>query len=225
VVFGVHRPTRSLLRMILDEYSNIFRLKLSAAQAAKFPPMKANVLDDATPIRQRLRRYPPRQTEFLSRYCTALEEHGYIGKTRTTQWIAAPNVVPKQGPAQFRRTVDSRPINGATVPMFWPMPHLDNAIASLHGTKYLAAVDLSAGYYKIAIHVICQDLFAFITPQGAYAPTRLQGSRSAASYFQKCIHNALIDAKHFPSVIQWLDDIYSMLLLSKVYSMSSPIFS
>jgi hypothetical protein len=170
--------------------------------------MKVNVREDATPVRQWLRRYPPRQTEFLSRYCTELEKHGYIRKTQTAQWIAAPNVVPKQGPTQFRLTVDSRPINRATVPIVWPMPHLDSAIASLKGAKYFAKVDLSAGYYQIAIHESCQDLFAFITPQGVYAPTRLlQGSRNAASYFQMCIHNAMVDANLYPSVIQWLDDI------------------
>jgi hypothetical protein len=166
--------------------------------------LKANVV----PVRKRLRRYPPRQAAFLAHYCAELERQGYVQKTHRAQWIAAPNIVPKPGPSQFRLTVDSRPINRATVPIIWSMPHLESALASFRGATCFAKVNLSAGYYQIAVHESCQDLFAFITPQGVYAPTRLlQGSRNAAAYFQMCIHNALVDANLYWDVIQWLDDI------------------
>jgi Reverse transcriptase (RNA-dependent DNA polymerase) len=191
---------------LLDEYADIFRLKLSEAPAACFPPLKVELKPNSVPVQQRLRRYAPRQASFLSSYVLQLEKRGYIRKTHTARWIAAPNVVPKPGPARFRLTIDSRPINQATIPIVWPMPHLDSALASLRGARFFAKIDLSAGYYQIAIDPSCQELFSFITPRGVFAPTRLlQGSRNAAAYFQMCIHTAI--AELHDSVLQWLDDL------------------
>jgi hypothetical protein len=198
----------ALLCSLLDSYKDVFRLKLSAAPAARFPPLKVELKANVVPVRQRLRRYPPRQAAFLAHYCAELERQGYVRKTHRAQWIAAPHIVPKPSPSQFHLTVDSRPINRANVPIIFPMPHLESALASLRGASCFAKVDLSAGYYQIAVHESYQDLFAFITPQGVYAPKRLlQGSRNAAAYFQMCIHNALVDANLYSDVIQWLDDI------------------
>jgi hypothetical protein len=170
--------------------------------------LKIDLKADAIPVRQRLRLYPPRQAAFLAHYCTELERNGYIRKTQHAQWIAAPNVVPKPGPSQSRLTVDSRPIIRITLPIIWPMKHLESALASLYGAVCFAKVNLSAGYYQIAVHESFQDLFAFIKPQEVYAPTRLlQGSRNAAPYFQMCIHNALVEANFYNAVRQWLDDL------------------
>jgi Reverse transcriptase (RNA-dependent DNA polymerase) len=148
----------------------------------------------------------PSPSAFLSSHVLQLEDKGCIRKTHTTRWIAAPNVVPKPGPACFRLTFDSRPINHATNPIVWPMPHLYSALASLRGARFFAKVDFSAGYYQIAFDESCQELFSFIKPRGVFAPTRLlQGSRNAAAYFQMCIHTAIAGPHDY--VLKWLGDL------------------
>jgi hypothetical protein len=73
----------------------------------------------------RVRRYSQEQRDFLARFVSELDAAGMVYRNPRAAWCSAPLLVPKPGPAHFRFTVDLRPVNKQTVPLSWPMPHVE----------------------------------------------------------------------------------------------------
>lgn len=65
-------------------------------------------------VKAKLRKYPPSQRRFLDKYVDKLVEMGFFIPNPKASWQAAPHLVPKDSMAQFRKTIDLRPINTAT---------------------------------------------------------------------------------------------------------------
>lgn len=64
----------------------------------------------------------------------------------TAEWQAAPLIVPKKSKAKFRVTVDSRPVNAATVPESWPMPHIEAEKSDFRGRCVFSGIEFVSGY-------------------------------------------------------------------------------
>jgi hypothetical protein len=141
-----HMPA---IRELLKDFSDIWSLSLTAGPLEKLPPLVIDLKADAIPVLVRLRRYSQEQKEFLSRFVAQLEACSMIYRNPRAAWCAAPLLVPKQGTAQFRFTVDLRPVNKQTAPISWPMPHVESELSRLHGSKYFAMFDLSHGYWQL----------------------------------------------------------------------------
>jgi hypothetical protein len=154
-----------------------------------------------------VRKYPQEQREFLSRFVTELVANGHAVRNPHATWCAAPLLVPKEGPSQFRFTVDLRPVNKATIPSSWPMPHLESELGRVAGLYFFATFDLSNGYWQLELHEDSRDCQSFITPDGVYMPTRiLHGSSNAVAHMQSSLQGVLGDLSQF--ILSWLDDLF-----------------
>lgn len=69
----------------------------------------------------------------------------------TAEWQAAPLLVPKNSKARFRVTVDTRPVNSATVPESWPIPHLEAEMSDFHGSTVFAGIAFVSGYWQLPL--------------------------------------------------------------------------
>jgi hypothetical protein len=99
------------LRSLVHEYRDIWRIALSSGPPADLPPLHIKLKSGATPVRTKLRRYPQAQKDFLTRFVNELVGLGLAYRNPRATWCSAALLVPKPGPAEFRFTVDLRPVN------------------------------------------------------------------------------------------------------------------
>ena len=83
----------------------------------------------------------------MKKFVERLVEYGFVEVNTSAQWAAAPLCVHKPGPSKFRLTFDLRPINAATKPLAWPMPHIESELADLAGSKIFAKIDFVSSYW------------------------------------------------------------------------------
>jgi Reverse transcriptase (RNA-dependent DNA polymerase) len=201
-------PDGSVLALgeLLNDFADIWSTSLHAGPPAKLPPLVINLKPDAIPVRVRLRRYSQEQRDFLKQFVSQLEAAGLIYRNPRAAWCSAPLLVPKPGPAQFRFTVDLRPVNRQTVPCSWPMPHVESELARLCNSHYFATFDLSHGYWQLPLAAQSQECQSFITPDGVYSPTRvLHGTTNAVAHMQSVLQEVL--APMSEHILAWLDDL------------------
>lgn len=195
------------LRTLLLRFVDVFRLELGRDPPVAVEPLKVRLKPDAVPVKSPMRRYPPLHVEFMRKHVAELEAVGAVYKNNRARWAAAPRIVPKKDPSDLRMTIDSRPINACTEPMPWPMPNLDAALATLAGTRVYFSLDWLKGYWQLALHPSCQELFSFMTPFGVYTPTRvLMGQSDAVAYCQY-VENELFGELLMNGLLAWLDDL------------------
>ena len=203
---GLPEHLHARMRNMLYKYREVFRLKLGSDAPVKVPPMRIKLKEGAESVRVKVRRYPPAQADFLKKKVVDLETLGLVKRNTESSWGCAPLIVPKDGPEQFRFTVDLRPVNQVTEPFDWPMPELESVIAKLAGAKCFATIDLSQGFWQFPIHVESQEYQSFITPDGVYTPTRvLHGRGNASGYCQSSVE--LICESILNHLLIWIDDI------------------
>jgi hypothetical protein len=185
VTNGMETSHVPVLSELVNEFSDIWSISITAGPPASLPPLVIALKPDAVPVRVRLRRYSPEQRLFLARFVAMLELASMVYRNPRAAWCSAPLLVPKPGPEKFRFTVDLRPVNKQTVPNSWPMPHVESDLSRLHGSNYFATFALSHGYRQLPLAVESQECQSFITPDGVYSPTReLHVTTNAMTHLQ-----------------------------------------
>lgn len=193
------------LRELLVTYHNAFRLRLGQDPPASVRPLKIELKAGAKPKRIPARKYAPPQAVFLSAKMVEMERLGLVKKNMASRWASPPLILPKAGPEKFRFTLDLRYPNSQAEQVSWPMPNMEDELASLAGSKYFATLDLMQGYWQLPLHEDSQECQSIITPDGVYTPTRVQhGTTNATVHMQSIMEELMHDIRH--SVKIWLDD-------------------
>jgi hypothetical protein len=143
---GMSAPHADSLGSLVREFKDIWRVSLGDGTPAKLPPLVVRLKPDAKPVRVKVRRYSMKQSAFLRTFVDDLVQRGLAFRITSSAWCSASLLVPKQVPSKFRFTVDLRPVNKQTVPVSWPMPHLESELAKLQGSTCFDTFDLSHGY-------------------------------------------------------------------------------
>jgi hypothetical protein len=193
------------LRELLDTYHNAFRLPLGQDRPADVRPLKIKLKPYAKPKRMPARKYAPPQAQFLAAKVADMERLGLVRKNLTSRWASPPLILPKAGPEKFRFNLDLRYPNSQDEQVPWPMPNMQDELASLAGSKYFATLDLMQGYWQLPLHEDSQECQSIITPDGVHTPTRVQhGTTNATVHMQSIMEDMMHDIRH--SVKIWLDD-------------------
>jgi Reverse transcriptase (RNA-dependent DNA polymerase) len=194
-----------ILRRLVIECKDVFRLKLGVDPPANVKPLFIKLRDGAEPVRMSARKHAPPQLKFMHDKIHELEELCLVYKNTKAKWASPPLILPKPGPDQYRMTVDLRVPNASTKPTAWPMPNLQDELHDFHGSEVFATLDFCQGYWHIPPHIDSQDCQSFITPDGVYTPTRvLHGTRNATQHLQFLLVVMIVDIKS--SIKVWLDD-------------------
>ncbi|KAH9094099.1 hypothetical protein Ae201684P_016714 [Aphanomyces euteiches] len=195
------------LRRILRAYQDVFRLDFGKDPPVKVAPLKVRLKEGAVPVKVGLRRYPPAHMDYLRQHVAELEAAGLIYRNNRATWAAAPRIVPKKNPGEYRMTIDSRPINAWTEAMPWPMPNLEAAMATLVGMEVFFTLDWLKGYWQLPLHPECQMWYSFMTHFGVYTPTRILMGQTDAVAFCQSVVNELFGDLMYQGVLGWLDDL------------------
>ena len=149
---GLAKQKREELRSLINNNMSIFCTTFSGGPPADIKPLKIDLTPDSRPVRVKLRNYSQEQREFLKKFVADLLSCGMVYPNPTSSWACAPLLVPKDGPAKFRFTVDLRPVNKFTEKHGFLMPNIEQELHTVSGSNYFAKFDLSHGYWQLPLH-------------------------------------------------------------------------
>lgn len=94
-----HLPNheRSKLATLVNEYRDIFRVRLGCDPAVDVEPMNIELEGSERPVKVRQRTYSPEQLEFMIRKVQELIDAGFNARNNRSKWACAPIIVPKPG--------------------------------------------------------------------------------------------------------------------------------
>lgn len=128
-----------------------------------------------------------------------------IIETSTSEWCSPIVLVPKKD-GSLRFCIDFRYLNAISKFDPYPMPRIDELLERVGRGKFITTLDLSKGYWQLALAPEAKELTAFKTPFGVFQfkvmPFGLQG---APATFQRLMDQVLKDVSEFAAA--YLDDV------------------
>ena len=154
----------------------------------------------------------------LRPYRTALHHRGLVDK-HVDEMLAAGVIQPSDSPWAFpivmvpkkngevRFCVDYRRFNEITERDPFPMPNIEEVLASLHGAKFFTTLDLKSGFWQVPVAEEDQPKTAFITHRGVFTWKNMPfGLRNGSAVFQRLM-NRVLDGLQHRFAFPYIDDI------------------
>ena len=117
------------------------------------------------------RRVPIGLRDMVREELKRMERLGVISPIeRDTRWCAGMVVALKKN-GKVRLCVDLSKLNQHVRRELFPLPHVDDALASLAGAKLFSKMDANCGFWQIKLHPDSKDLTTFITPLAGIVST------------------------------------------------------
>ena len=190
------------LQSILDNHAAVFKEELGHIRDTR-----ANIPVNpmASPRLCRARRVPFALRGKVEQELTRLQELGVIEPVRFADW-AAPVVPVVKSDGRVRLCGDYKvTVNQASKLDKYPLPRIDDLLASLAGGKSFSKLDLAQAYLQVLLEDESKKFTTINTHKGLYQYNRLPfGISSAPAIFQRTIENIL---QGIPNVVVYIDDI------------------
>ena len=159
----------------------------------------------ARPISQPPYRASIKEREAIEEQMTVMLKKGVIRPSRSP-WAARVVMVKKKN-GKLRFCLDFRGLNKLTKKDVYPLPRIDDSLASLQTGKYFTTLDLSAGYWQIPMNEDSIEKTAFITQSGLFEFLVLPfGLTNAPATFQRYM-DAITAGLKWKCLLVYLDDI------------------
>ena len=199
------------IKMIKQEFPNIWRLTLGPGDHADVPPLEMEMIDpDQRLPKPYTKRYTKSELKWWRKHLDDLLKANVIKKSGSTD-LSPANLVDKfkDGVAvldDHRMVIDLRARNRNAKTRHYHLPRLDDLWHHLVGAKCFASVDATKGYLQFLLAVKSRKFAAFLTPFGAYELCRVpMGWIDAAPYYQEMM-TGVLDGLIYKCVLQYLDD-------------------
>eukprot|EP00923_Selenidium_pygospionis_P040656 GHVN01070243.1.p1 GENE.GHVN01070243.1~~GHVN01070243.1.p1 ORF type:complete len:189 (-),score=1.50 GHVN01070243.1:5-571(-) len=155
------------------------------------------------PVKQKCRRFTPKETAELNAHIASLTDQGAI-RLGQSEW-ASPLVCTRKPGGSLRMCVDYRRVNDRTVREHFPVPRIKNILEWLQGLTMINTMDLYSGYHQIKLSEDASSILSFTPEQGQYVWDIMPfGPTNAVAHFSRVMHVALSDLQ---DVRNYLDDI------------------
>ena len=185
---GDNENFNKALKATCEEYSCVFSTQISK-EPARIPPMKLEVDEEMwSRCNKPMRELSEVKKSALRDHLSNLTEHGIIQPSAATSW-SHPHLPPKPD-GSYRFTCDFRELNAATKPRNNFIPNIEEMIRRIgyKKPKYFGTLDLTNGYWQIALDKESMKYTAFICAFGILEFCRLaMGLKNAAGYFQSML--------------------------------------
>ncbi|XP_046717404.1 uncharacterized protein LOC124393547 [Silurus meridionalis] len=159
---------------------------------------------DAPPIKQRHRRIPPHIFQEVERHVQNLVLQGILTES-SSPW-ASPAVIVMKKDGSVRFCCDYRKLNQVTCKDAYPLPRVDESLDALGNAKLFSTLDLTAGYFQVAMSDKDREKTAVTTPFGLFEWSRMPfGLCNAPATFQRLME-VVLGALTFDVLLVYLDD-------------------
>ena len=160
---------------------------------------------DAQPIALCARRLPDKYREGVKQEVEKLLEMKVIEPSHSP-WASPIVPVPKKSDGSIRLCIDYRWLNNITRPDPYYMVTLEEILERVGSSGCLSKLDMSKGYYQIAICEEDREKTAFVTQFGKYSFCRMPfGLRNAPAIFQRLMEEVLRGCYQWAA--PYIDDI------------------
>ena len=196
----------SVVADLLRKHETVFQQHSLDLGCCEKIPHKIHLTSDV-PINQPYRRVPPQQLQPLRELIQGLLDAGVI-QPSASPW-ASPIVLVGKPDGSLRLCVDYRAVNARTVGDAFPLPRIDDILASLEGAKYFSSFDLAAGFHQLPMDPDSVPITAFRVPFGLYHYVKMPfGLKNAPATMQRLIELCL-GSRNFIDLLIFIDDILS----------------
>lgn len=195
---------RNYLIQILKKFKNVFS---KTKQDLGFSDVVKHKIDtgDSYPINMGFRRVPIAMEKEVERLVLEMKEGGII-RDSCSPWNS-PIVLVRKKNNEIRFCIDYRRLNYLTKRPIFPIPDCQQLFDTLHGSEVFSALDLSQGYYQVAMDEDDIPKTAFTTKSGQYEFIRMPfGLSGAPATFQRVMHQVL-KSQNWKSCLIYLDDV------------------
>jgi hypothetical protein len=128
------------------------------------------------------------EEEFQAKYIKEQEDAGLIRKSKSP--YSTPIFYIKKKNGSYRPIFDYRKINAITVKDVFPLPRIDTIIEGMHDMVLFSKFDLCNSYWNICNSEEMEDLMAFKTTTGLYAPRVMSfGPTNAPACMQRLMNH------------------------------------
>ena len=207
---GISAPSAQELgdipEWIRKEYGTVLREELPP----QMPPTRSvdhqiPLKPDMPPPFRGIFRLSQLELRELKRQLDQLLKDGKISPS--TSPYGAPVLFVKKKDGKLRMCIDYRALNSQTIQNRYALPRIDELFDRLHGAKVFSKLDLTSGYYQIAIDPKDRHKTAFRTRYGHYEFNVMPfGLTNAPATFQTLMNDIFRDMLDV-CVIVYLDDI------------------
>jgi hypothetical protein len=160
----------------------------------------------ARPIKQKLRRFAKDRKQAIEVEVCKLLAAGFIRECQHPVWLANPVLVPKKT-GGLTMCIDYTDLNKHYPKDPFPLPRIDQVVASTAGSVLLCFLDCYLGYHQIALHPNDEDKTVFITPHDIYCyKVMIFGLKNAGATYQKAIQKCL-KSQIGKNVEAYVDDV------------------
>ena len=192
---------KRLSTAVLGPLFDTFRVRMCGDPPASVPPVTVQFVPGVRPVRHKPRRYSAEDSAYMRETMDELVRLGYVYKNNAAVWSSPAYPVPKPHVSptaplreRFRMCVDLRGVNRVSLPMALPLPRLETIVERLGGHAYVGSLDVSNGFWQLALAEQCQEQFTIVTDIGCYTPRRLiQGSLNGTGPFYQAMVDVLGD--------------------------------
>ena len=125
----------------------------------------------------------------------------------THSYWAAPSIFVKKKDGCYIIVLDERGLNKQIKKTSWPLPRINDVIDSLDGNCYFSNIDLTSGYFQLALDQESQNVTGFVTSMGLNKWKRLpMGLASVPGAFQYLTELTMAGLSYEVALV-YLDDI------------------
>jgi exodeoxyribonuclease III len=195
---------RDKMQRFLIQNRDTFALNPKRPGQVKGAPMTINT-GNATPRAFPHRSTMPHMRPLVEDHINSMLKYGIIRHSESP-WGAAVLLVPKKT-GETRIAIDLRLVNDCTEKFAWPMPRVDDALASLGGNSYFSALDMASGYWQVPIAEEDKHKTAFRCHMGQFEFNVMPfGVANGGAFFQRLMDTALGNLK-FQCALCYIDDV------------------
>jgi hypothetical protein len=185
-------PEESLKNYVLEHYYGYLDM-FTEKEAIPLPPHRpwdhvVTLIPDAPPsISCRVYPLSCGEEKFQAKYIKEQEDAGLIWKSKSPYSTPVFYIRKKNG--SYHPIFNYRKINAITVKDVFPLPHIDTIIEGMREMVLFSKFDLCNGYWNIRNSKETEDLMAFKTTRGLYAPRVMSFGPTNAPACMQCFIN------------------------------------
>ena len=204
----LNEEEKSAYSELLKEFADVFAWSPSdlIGIPATLGEHQIDLVNEATPVRQRQYRLNPRYSLMVKEEIDRLLEAGFIYPVSNSEWVSPIVVLPKKmgadGKVKIRVCQDFRKLNAATKKDYFPLPFMDIILDHVAGQECYSFLDGFSGYNQVFIRVEDQVKTTFTTEWGTFAFNRMPFRLcNAPGTFQRLMMDIFQDfLRHFLEV-------------------------